>query len=171
VNIDNITTANRRTASDLSLVNFESTDVAIAMGDTATGNQQVMMLDTAIEMMKKRFLEEGKDQGTPTPIVVGPGIVSSGNSHTFNGQWPGGTQIRVTTMITDLDGDVDEQVMVVTLPPAPSPPGYHPAPAAASVVTGEVNAQPHVTATLSGSTMTLAETAPSNVLTSLVEIV
>lgn len=62
VNIDNITASNRRTASDLTLVAFAPTDVAIAMGATATGSQHKVMLDTAIEMMKNVLLETFKNQ-------------------------------------------------------------------------------------------------------------
>lgn len=62
VNIDRITTADRRTASDLSLVNFAPTDIGIAMGDVATNQQHVVMLDTAIEMCKNVLLENFKNQ-------------------------------------------------------------------------------------------------------------
>ena len=62
VNIDNITTANRRTASDLALVGFGPTDIGIAMGDTATNYPQVVMLETAIEMLKNILVENIKDQ-------------------------------------------------------------------------------------------------------------
>lgn len=62
VNIDAITSTNRRTASDLITASFADTDVAISMGATATGAQHKVMLDTAIETMKKVLLETFKNQ-------------------------------------------------------------------------------------------------------------
>lgn len=62
VNINSITAANRRTASTDAAASVTDDDVFLSMGATATGNDFVVMLDTAVEMMLNVLLENLKDQ-------------------------------------------------------------------------------------------------------------
>jgi hypothetical protein len=61
VSIDEITSANRRTSATLTGSSFAATDVGICIGTTASIQHRVA-LDTAIQNLKSRLLEELKDQ-------------------------------------------------------------------------------------------------------------
>lgn len=62
VNIDSITYNNRRTASSDVAASVTADDVFLSMGSTATGNDFVVMLDTAVDQMIDILLENIKDQ-------------------------------------------------------------------------------------------------------------
>ena len=165
VNINRITAANRRTASDLALVNFAATDIGIAVGVNAAIQHRVMF-DTAIANLKQRLLEEFKNQSAAA-VVSSPAIISlaGGNTHTFEGMWPGGTVINVNLVLTDPDGQTESDVFGVTLPP-----GDHTSAVAASVVCAEIDALVHYRCVQTGDTLTVSAAAPANTIASALTV-
>lgn len=83
------------------------------------------------------------------------------NSYTATGMWAGGTVISCQVTITDPDGQIDQDVLRVTLPP-----GNHTSEVATQVVCEAIDALVHVRCVRSGATITLSPAAPANRLES-----
>lgn len=83
------------------------------------------------------------------------------NSYTATGMWAGGTVISCQVTITDPDGQIDQDVLRVTLPP-----GNHTSEVAIQVVCEAIDALVHVRCVRSGATITLSPSAPANRLES-----
>ena len=95
---------------------------------------------------------------TPSPI----NIFQVGNTYTVQGTWQSGDQVRVDMEVTDSEGDVQNQEVIITLPPG----GPWSPTIVATVIAAELDPVAFVTATAVGPVVNLSPTEPGTTLTS-----
>lgn len=131
-------------------------DLVLYVGSDVVAKQQSHFLDRTFKRLIEVWLEG------EVGIAVAR-ILAVGNNFTFNGRFAGGQAIEVVIQLTDPDGDVEEDVLNLTLPPAPG--GFHLGPVAAAVVCARIDALTHIRCEQVDNMLSITPSAPANTLT------
>lgn len=168
--VDIMTINDRRTSTELTP--YTDTDVIIAIGSNITALNDTVTLDTAFKELRDFALENQFKFGFGDPqIVSNAPVIQQTNTappvFNLSGEWPGGFQIQTTLVITDPAGDVDNRVIVTTLPL----PGPHSSATAASVIAAELDATPHIDCVAGNNSIVITATDPDYQVEALMQII